>query len=69
MTSLLHLLPSLARRAVQWTARQYLPSWLVGSDSPQSHGSSRWARSSDRAQLGPTRLSDRLAGDGIAICF
>ena len=69
MTSLLRLLPSLAWRAVQWTARKYLPSWLVGSDSPQSHGSSRWARSSDRAQLGPTRLSDRLAGDGIVLGF
>ena len=69
MTSLLRLLPSLAWRAVQWTARQYLPSWLVGTDSPQSHGSSRWARSSDRAQLGATRLSSRVAGDGIVLGF
>jgi len=69
MTSPLSLVPSLTWRAALWTARQYLPSWLVGSDSPQSHGSSRWAQSRDRGKLGRSRRPDCLAGDGIVLGF
>jgi hypothetical protein len=44
MSACLNLLPSLLWRAVVWTTRQLLPSWLIGVESPRSHGSSRWAR-------------------------
>ena len=65
----LTFLPSLTWRATLWMARQYLPSWLVGADSPHSHGSSRWAESKDRGKLGRSRPPDRLAGDGIVLGF
>jgi len=56
-------------RALVSLARSCLPSWLVGSTSPQSHGSSRWARSTDRQTLGRSARADRLAGDGIVVGF
>jgi len=46
-----------------------LPSWLIGSGSAHSHGSSRWARSSDRRWFGRSARAERLAGDGIVLGF
>jgi type IV secretion system protein VirD4 len=69
MTRLFGLAPSLTWRAALWTARQYLPSWVVGSDSPQSHGSSRWADTRDRKRLGRALRPDQLKGDGIVLGF
>ena len=42
--------------------RELLPSWLLGAGSPDSHGASRWARSSEKRQLG------RLSKIGRASC-
>jgi type IV secretory pathway TraG/TraD family ATPase VirD4 len=56
-------------RATLWAATQFLPAWLVGSSSPQSHGSSRWARSADLRRLARSEKVDRLAGDGILLGF
>jgi len=69
LSSLLNNVYSVVWSAALWTARRFLPSWLVGSDSPQSHGSSRWARSADSSKLGRSRPPDRLAGDGIVLGF
>jgi type IV secretion system protein VirD4 len=60
---------ALALRVVLSTARFLLPAWLVGSGSPNSHGSSRWAGSNDRLQLGRSRQPKELAGDGIVLGF
>jgi type IV secretion system protein VirD4 len=60
---------ALIGRVAVWAAQQFLPAWLVGSTTPQSHGSSRWARSADLARLGRPRKADRLAGDGIVLGF
>jgi type IV secretion system protein VirD4 len=62
-------LPSLLWRVVMAAARQLLPAWLVGTDSPRSHGSSRWATWSDRQRLGRVMLPGQLAGDGIVLGF
>jgi len=69
MSELLTSLPSFLWRAVVWTARQFLPSWLVGIESPRSHGSSRWAQGRDRHHLGRTPPAHELAGDGIVLGF
>ena len=69
MSGSLGTLPSLLWRAVDWAGRQFLPSWLTGPDSSRSHGSSRWARGSERAKLGRSHPADRLAGDGIVLGF
>src|SRR6266508_424910 len=62
-------LPSVLWRAVVCAARQFLPSWLVGIESPRSHGSSRWASTSERKRLGRVAAPDQLAGDGIVLGF
>ncbi len=59
----------LTGQALVSLARSCLPSWLVGASSPQSHGSSRWARSGDRKKLGGAARAGRLAGDGIVLGF
>jgi len=46
-------------------ARQALPVWLIGSSAPDSHGTSRWARSRERKQLGRIAAAERLHGDGV----
>lgn len=69
MTSILTRALILTSAAMLWAARQLLPSWLIGSGSPRSHGSSRWARSSDRKLLGRPGRADRLIGDGIVLGF
>ena len=69
MTEELNDVLRLIGRALLWAARQYLPSWLVGSSSPHSHGSSRWARARDRHRLGRSGPPQSLAGDGIVLGF
>jgi type IV secretory pathway TraG/TraD family ATPase VirD4 len=48
-------------------ARQLLPAWLIGSSAPDSHGTSRWARSRERKQLGRPAAAERLHGDGVVL--
>jgi type IV secretion system protein VirD4 len=60
---------TISGRATIWAARRFLPEWLVGSATAQSHGSSRWARSTDLARLGRSPNAGRLAGDGIVLGF
>jgi len=48
-------------------ARQLFPSWLLGTPSPQSHGTSRWAKSSERRELGRPVLPGRMHSDGIVL--
>ncbi len=48
-------------------ARQLLPSWLLGAPEPNSHGTSRWARASERRDLGRLASPERLHGDGIVL--
>src|SRR5450759_2259840 len=48
-------------------ARQLLPAWLIGSSAPDSHGSSRWAHSRERKQLGRPAAAERLHGDGVVL--
>ena len=69
MSSALTCVPALITDAVVWCARRFLPSWLVGDGLPQSHGTSRWARASDRHRLGRLGAAERLAGDGIVLGF
>lgn len=69
MSDLITSLPSLLWRVVIAAARQMFPEWLVGIDSPRSHGSSRWATGPDRVRLGRAVRADRLAGDGIVLGF
>jgi type IV secretory pathway TraG/TraD family ATPase VirD4 len=56
-------------RATIRAARRFLPEWLVGSATAHSHGSSRWARSSDLARLGRAPNAGHIAGDGIVLGF
>jgi len=49
------------------TARYLLPTWLIGTSSPDSHGTSRWARSRERNQLGRLAVPERIHGDGIVL--
>src|SRR5947209_13718753 len=69
MNEVITLLPSLVWRAVVWAARQVLPTWLIGVESPCSHGSSRWAKGADRDRLGRSRSPEKLAGDGVVLGF
>src|SRR5438105_11125604 len=69
VNDLLASLPSLLWRALVWATRQLLPSWLMGLESPRSHGSSRWARSVDRNRIGRPRSANELAGDGVVLGF
>lgn len=69
MRSLLIRGLQLVGRAGVSAMRDILPTWLVGSVTPKSHGSSRWAGSSDRHRLGRVRRPDGLAEDGIVLGF
>src|SRR6266508_1860178 len=62
-------LPSVLWRAVVCAARQFLPSWLVGIESPGSHGSSRWASTSERKRLGWVAAPEQLAGGVMVLGF
>src|SRR5258706_5475707 len=48
-------------------ARHLLPAWLIGASAPDSHGTSRWARSRERRQLGRIAAAERLYGDGVVL--
>ncbi len=54
-------------RVLGWFARQLLPSWLIGSSSPHSHGTSRWASVWERAELGRTASPEQVHGDGVVL--
>ena len=69
MTEMFIRLPSLLWRVVVGAARQFLPPWLIGLESPGSHGSSQWARRGDALQLGRITVPGRLHGDGIVLGF
>jgi type IV secretion system protein VirD4 len=49
------------------TARQWMPTWLLGASAPHSHGTSRWAKARERRELGRAVSPDRLYGDGIVL--
>ncbi len=66
----MRLLAAAARLVAEvlvFPARQLLPAWLIGTSAPQSHGTSRWARSRERRQLGRHASAERLHGDGIVL--
>ena len=69
MNNVFTSLASWVWRVVMSATRQLLPAWLLGTDSPRSHGSSRWATWADRERLGRVARVDRLAGDGIVLGF
>ena len=48
-------------------ARHVLPAWLIASSAPDSHGTSRWARSGERKQLGRIAPAAGLHGDGVVL--
>ena len=48
-------------------AFEFLPPWLRGTASPESHGASRWARSVDARHLGRRAAPDRMHPDGIVL--
>jgi len=56
-----------ATEVVSVAARQLIPSWLLGASNPASHGTSRWARASERRDLGRLALPERIHGDGIVL--
>jgi len=57
----------LAARVVVLLARYLLPTWLIDGAAPDSHGTSRWAHSRERHQLGRGTAADRMHGDGIVL--
>jgi type IV secretion system protein VirD4 len=66
----MRILSGAARLAVDVlvaVARQLLPAWLIGPSAPDSHGTSRWAHSRERKQLGRPAAAERLHGDGIVL--
>jgi type IV secretion system protein VirD4 len=56
-----------ATEVVSVVARQLLPSWLLGESIPHSHGTSPWARASERRDLGRLAPPERMHGDGIVL--
>ena len=67
---MMEILAATARLVVAvllWLARQFLPSWLIGSSAPDSHGTSRWARSRERKQLGRVAPAQHMRGDGVVL--
>ena len=69
MNEVIAPLPYLVLRGLVWAARQILPWWLIGVESPGSHGSSRWAKGADLDRLGRPRSPEKLAGDGVVLGF
>jgi type IV secretion system protein VirD4 len=60
---------TLIGRVTIWAAQRFLPAWLVGSTTAHSHGTSRWAKSSDLTRLARSQRAGGLAGDGIVLGF
>ena len=48
-------------------AQQFVPIWLFPIGAPNSHGTSRWARRSERSRLGRPASPERMHGDGIVL--
>jgi len=48
-------------------AGQVLPVWLFGISAPDSHGTSRWAGSRERRQLGRLAAAEHVHGDGVVL--
>jgi type IV secretory pathway TraG/TraD family ATPase VirD4 len=67
MTTPLHAAARLVIDVLVELARQLLPAWLIGSSAPDSHGTSRWARSRERKHLGRVASAERIHGDGIVL--
>ena len=67
MTEILTAAARLVVDVLVWLARQFLPAWLIGSSAPDSHGTSRWARSRERKQLGRVATAERMHGDGVVL--
>ena len=63
ITGLLSLIVELVSQLLQ----QLAPSWAFNIGSPDSHGTSRWARTGERGRLGRVAASDRMYGDGIIL--
>jgi type IV secretion system protein VirD4 len=64
---LLEFAKRFAAEVVSVVARQLIPSWLLGASAPHSHGTSRWARASERRDLGRLASPERMWGDGIVL--
>ena len=64
---LLSLAAQFAAELLVTAARLWIPGWLVGASSPQSHGTSRWAGWRERRDLGRTSAPDHLHGDGVVL--
>ena len=63
MTSVLELVVRVALELAQ----MLLPSWLLAFGAPNSHGTSRWARGSERCRLGRITSAGAMHGDGIVL--
>ncbi len=63
---MIQALASLMARVARELLAQLLPNWLLGSE-PESHGSSRWARRSERSRVGRVAAPERMLGDGIVL--
>jgi type IV secretory pathway TraG/TraD family ATPase VirD4 len=48
-------------------AEQWMPGWLFGLSTPQSHGTSRWASGREQRDLGRLAAPGDLHGDGIVL--
>jgi len=48
-------------------ARHLAPSWLLPIGAASTHGTSRWARQSERSRLGRPVSPERMHGDGIVL--
>ena len=66
MTRLLAMVANQMVEVALYLLQHVLPAWLLGS-SPESHGSSRWARPGEHARLGRPGSADHLLGDGIVL--
>jgi type IV secretion system protein VirD4 len=64
---LLDFVRRFATEVVSVMARLLIPSWLLGASTPHSHGTSRWARASERLDLGRPASPERPHGDGIVL--
>ena len=65
MTTVIAISARLAVEAIVGLLRQLLPAWLIGAPTPESHGSSRWAKTRERRLLGRAARAERMHGDGI----
>jgi type IV secretory pathway TraG/TraD family ATPase VirD4 len=57
----------LAGEILAVSARHLLPTWLIGTSAPDSHGTSRWVRPRERHQLGRFATAERMQSDGVVL--